>query len=233
MLKALNMDQTEYKESLKRNGPDWQGIWDTDWTPFHEQKANPDLVKFEKLCFSGRQRVLIPFCGKSVDLLYLADKGHDVYGSELIGKAVTDFFQESNLDYVMEKHGDVNIYKATSKRITFFQGDFYDLKSSLCGKFDVIWDRAAVVVVHPHLRPDYAAVINDLMSPECKYLLNTFTFEDENYQGPPYPLTSQDIENTFGSFCDIKHLETHKAPFYLTKADHVIITNSLLTRKTT
>jgi thiopurine S-methyltransferase len=43
------------------------------------------------------ERVLVPLCGKSHRLLWLAHQGHAVVGVELSEKAVQDFFSEASL----------------------------------------------------------------------------------------------------------------------------------------
>ncbi|CAB4033218.1 thiopurine S-methyltransferase-like, partial [Paramuricea clavata] len=45
------------------------------------------------------RRVLVPFCGKTLDLLWLVKQGHTVIGIEAVQKAIEDFFKENNISY--------------------------------------------------------------------------------------------------------------------------------------
>ena len=70
--------------------------------------------------------------------------------------------------------GSINEHKATSKRITIYQGYFFALSSHSVDKFDAIWDRASLTAIHPIGRSEYAWKILDLLSLDGKFLTNAF-----------------------------------------------------------
>jgi thiopurine S-methyltransferase len=74
----------------------WQARWDTGQIGFHEGRPNRYLTEFVDTLGEGR-RVLVPLCGKTVDLAYLAERGHQVVGVELVEAAVIGFFAEREL----------------------------------------------------------------------------------------------------------------------------------------
>ena len=225
-------DNVGVKENISHaNSPTWQEIWDANRIRFHQKNVDLDLQKHESLLAGGKKRIFLPLCGKSLDIRFLAEKGYDVYGCELVEKAIKDFFIEQDLKYVVTNVGAFVVYKAVKQSITLFQGDFFELKSEVFGKFDAIWDRASLVVMKADKRIQYATVIHDLMAPNCKYLLNSFLFTAKDYKGPPYTISYDDIENIFGKFCNIQLLDTKKVSFYLPTSDFVHITNTLLTLK--
>src|SRR5262245_668901 len=61
-----------------------QHFWDERWragqTGFHLSEVNPNLVRHHERLgpANPRSRVLVPLCGKSIDLAWLAARGHDV-----------------------------------------------------------------------------------------------------------------------------------------------------------
>ena len=77
----------------------WQQLW-SRWSasppPFHLTAVNPNLVRWYErwigavrgdahaACDAGRVAVLVPLCGKSVDMLHLAQRGHTVVGIEIV-----------------------------------------------------------------------------------------------------------------------------------------------------
>lgn len=48
-------------------------------------------------------RVFVPLCGKSLDMIWLAQQGHEVIGVELSPVAVEDFFRENGLNPVQRR----------------------------------------------------------------------------------------------------------------------------------
>lgn len=237
MTQSTSNEDTGSRPLFKGNlsEEDWIHMWDINELKFHQPTVYPDLVKYEKY-FKTNCRVLLPLCGKSLDLLYLESKGYDVHGSELVEKAAKSFFEENNISYTKSKAEKANIfiYKGKDKKITIYQGDFLSLLASDVGKFDAVWDRAAFVAINISQRQKYAEVLHDIMNPNCKYLLNTFVLSGKDFIGPPHTVTKEDIQTIFGTFCNIEHIETTSANpsnFFISKADSMYITNSLLTRK--
>ena len=73
----------------------WLTRWQEGRIQFHVDKVNPILDRYvDRLLPEGFGRVLVPLCGKSVDLGWLVDRGHEVVGVELAEKAVEDLFRE-------------------------------------------------------------------------------------------------------------------------------------------
>ena len=80
--------------------PRWQKGWEAGryseaGIGFHHAAPNPHLLAFEELLLPAR-RVLVPLCGKSVDLPYLASKGAAVVGVEGVARAVREFTTEQS-----------------------------------------------------------------------------------------------------------------------------------------
>jgi len=221
--KGKGINRYGYKENIHLTVDDWAYRWEQNLIGFHSSETDRYLLKYESLLLDEENSVFVPLCGKTNDMIYLADKGHDVFGCEYVQKGVHDFFSENSIEYTCEVVDlgccCVKEYKAKSKQITIYQGDFFSLSSDSVGKFEAIWDRASLIAIHPSKRQDYAEIILDLMCCHGKYLLNTTSMTGVNFTGPPYSASPNEVEELFGKFCDIKLLETtEEDPTFLTVA---------------
>ena len=76
----------------------WLERWRDGHTRFHQNRVTPLLQKYwPTLSLPSGSRVLVPLCGKSLDLIWLAQQGHRVLGVELSPLAVDQFFAENDL----------------------------------------------------------------------------------------------------------------------------------------
>lgn len=185
------------------NLQEWENIYwkrEPGFVPgFHRDSVNQDLVKFyDKLIVKEASRVFVPLCGKSLDIPWLAEKGHDVVGNEFSDIAVKQIFTENNLEFTVEETKDFSIYKAVDKKITIYRGDFFKLSKDLIGDFDAIWDRASFVAINVDKRLEYTDLMFSLMKPSTNYLLETVSYDGTRYAGPPHYVTESSLDETFG-----------------------------------
>ena len=66
----------------------WLARWGEGRTRFHLDQVHPALMRFIGQVPSGA-RILVPLCGKSLDLGWLKDQGYNVVGVELAELAVS------------------------------------------------------------------------------------------------------------------------------------------------
>jgi thiopurine S-methyltransferase len=55
-------------------------------------------------------RVFFPFCGKTIDMNWLASKGYEIVGVEFTEDAVLQFFAEQNIKYDVKEINDFKLY---------------------------------------------------------------------------------------------------------------------------
>ena len=73
----------------------WQDKWASGQIGFHEAETHPLLVAhFDALDVPSAVPVFVPLCGKSLDMVWLRERGHDVVGVELSALACASFFEE-------------------------------------------------------------------------------------------------------------------------------------------
>ncbi|XP_018027458.1 thiopurine S-methyltransferase-like [Hyalella azteca] len=93
----------------------WDNRWATGKTEWHVSDFHPCLVKYAGEVLQGRdKRVLVPLCGKTLDLLWLYKSGHRVVGVEGVEKIVQEFGEEHKLDFRLTKTAYGKTYQVTS-----------------------------------------------------------------------------------------------------------------------
>ena len=76
----------------------WHERWQKKETGFHQPAVN-DLLQlyWPRLGLEAGSEVFVPLCGRSLDMVWLADQGHRVIGAELSQIAIDEFFAERGL----------------------------------------------------------------------------------------------------------------------------------------
>ena len=74
----------------------WHQRWVSEQIGFHQEQINPYLQRFwPALALQPGNTVFVPLCGKSRDMLWLAEQGFGVLGVEVSPLAVEAFFAEN------------------------------------------------------------------------------------------------------------------------------------------
>jgi thiopurine S-methyltransferase len=182
----------------------WHERWATQQTAFHLDHANPLLVKHANVLPSGA-RVLVPLCGKAVDLRWLAEHGHAVLGVELSELAVRAFFEEQELRAEESRLGPFKRFVAGA--IEILCGDFFALDRARAGAIDAVYDRAALIALPAPMRARYAAHVLDLLPDDAPSLLITLEHAGSGDVGPPFSVPSAEVHALFGARRAITELE--------------------------
>jgi thiopurine S-methyltransferase len=174
----------------------WHERWQAGRIGFHSSNIHEDLVRYQdRFLGDGPHRVLVPLCGKSVDMAWLAEQGHEVVGVELVAQAVEEFFEEQGLAAEVEEQEDYTLYHAG--KITIACGDMLKLGVEELGSITRIWDRAALVALPAEIRVAYAAHLRSIAAPGCKLLQNVFEYDQSKMSGPPFSLSDAEVRQHF------------------------------------
>lgn len=168
---------------------DWLARWQQNNIGWHEQGGNANLRKFWPTP-SGSRRVLVPLCGKSEDLRWLLDQGHDVTGVEVSELAIETFFREQAIDYIVTETGGLRCYVATEMPLAIYCCDYFDFTET---GFDALYDRAALVALPPDTRKGYARHTAARLKPAAALLVLTLTYDQSRVQGPPFSVTPDEV----------------------------------------
>ena len=169
----------------------WRTNWQEGRIAFHEGKPNALLSRFiDRL--DGKRRVLVPLCGKADDLAYLASRGHEVVGIELVEDAVRAFFSEHGL--VPEVDGT----RYSAAGITLFARNVFDVTKQDVGPIDALYDRAALVALPPDIRVKYIAHLRAIAG-HVPGLLVAIEYPQELLPGPPFSVPEAEVRTHFAS----------------------------------
>jgi len=153
----------------------WLRLWRERRTDFHQQAVNPLLSRFwPSLGLAPGSRVFVPLCGKSLDMLWLVEQGHEVIGVELSPLAVKAFFRENHLQPVKRRQGRFTLWQ--HGRLAILCGDYFALTRADLGQIDSVYDRAALTALPEDLRRRYVAQLRLLLPATCPVFL--LTIED-------------------------------------------------------
>lgn len=184
----------------------WHERWEKDEIGFHQPEVNPHLRKFiDRLGAKAGAAILVPLCGKSLDMLWLSQEGFSVFGIEISEVAARDFFVENGLDYERVVRGGRLFYR--HDRITICCADFFALDAQEVPAVDAVYDRASLIALPPDMRPAYAEHLAGLITGGTPSLLVTLEYPQEEMRGPPFSVRSGEVEQLFGSHFLIEHLD--------------------------
>jgi thiopurine S-methyltransferase len=166
----------------------WQERWQEGRIGFHRGDVNPRLVEHHQV-LSDAVRVLVPLCGKSVDLEWLVVRGLEVVGIELSELAAQAFFAERGFSPETRQQGSFTVYQHGG--VSIFVGDFFAANNDELGSFEGVYDRAAMIALPEDVRARYAAHLQTLLTPKAKLLLVTLHFDAQG--GPPFSVSPEEV----------------------------------------
>lgn len=182
----------------------WHNRWENNLTGFHLDDVNPHLREnWSVLNLPAGSRVFVPLCGKSLDLIWLAEQGYEVVAIELSPLAVAAFFDENNL--TPERHDIEGLEYLQSGKITLFCGDFFALTTEILGQVDAVYDRASLIALPPAMRQDYAEKMTELAQSAPK-LLVTLEYEQSKMDGPPFSVSEDEVRTLYQAKYQVKQL---------------------------
>ncbi len=172
----------------------WQQRWEDGSTGWHQQQVTPLLQTYwDKLDLPGETRVLVPFCGKSLDLLWLAGQGHEVLGIEVSELAVQHFFAEHDLQPEIESFPHGTHYVAG--QIHIICGDLFAVDADILANCQAVFDRGAMIALPADQRPAYRQAVYGALPKGCRGLLLTVDYPQAEMTGPPFAVPQSELVN--------------------------------------
>lgn len=188
----------------------WLQCWRDRQTDFHQKAVNQLLAGFwPSLDLAKGSRVFVPLCGKSLDMIWLAQQGHEVIGVELSPIAVRAFFLENNLQAVQRQVDKFTLWQ--HGRLSILCGDYFSLSEGDLGQIDTVYDRAALTALPEDIRKLYVAHLKRIVAETTNIFL--LTTEDTEESEPP--------SQAFGVAEEIKTLYSEDFKIDLTHVESV------------
>ncbi|EJL7847521.1 TPA: thiopurine S-methyltransferase [Vibrio parahaemolyticus] len=175
----------------------WHSKWASNQIGFHLEDVNPLLPAYWHHANPKREdKALVPLCGKSEDLVWLATKHDSVEGVELSQIAVRSFFAEHfYTPTVTPISGMHELYQFDE--LSIYTGDFFTAPVS---QADIVYDRAALVALPQDMREEYVARLKQLLNPGGRILLVTLNYPQEEMAGPPFSVPLEEIQQLFAGY---------------------------------
>lgn len=190
----------------------WINKWNAGDTKFHLADPHPALARHVGLLPGQGTTVLVPLCGKSVDMLWLSQEcGYNVVGIEASPLACRAFFGEHGLPYKEEKRGDFILFRGA--HVTIWCGDFFSTEKRELPKISAVYDRAALIALPEDVRVRYAAYLRALL-PEggVTYFLISMEYPRDDALGPPFSVGEEEVRALYGERFDVSLLEQKEDP---------------------
>lgn len=177
--------------------------------PEYLKKVDPVLMKNIKELTAGRSnlRIFVPMCGKTHDMLWLADRGHAIIGAEINARYIKAFFRDAELEYTLRSEKvtpkkKVNVYNANGKDITLYQCDIFDFSVDVSGQFDAIWDQSALPVINEmgaKRLKDYTNLMQSLLKPDGRHMVEVCK-HGANF------VDAEMLKSLFGDESDVRYI---------------------------
>lgn len=175
----------------------WHSKWASNQIGFHLDDVNRLLIEHWHRTEPKREdKIFVPLCGKSEDLVWLATKHNQVHGVELSSIAVRSFFAEHfYTPLVIQLNAHHELYQFDE--LSIYTGDYF---TAPVETYDIVYDRAALVALPEEMRKEYVERLKSLLNPGGRILLVTLDYEQHEMAGPPFSVPQEEIEQLFAEF---------------------------------
>ena len=170
----------------------WHERWRSRRIGFHRDVPLPLLIRhWPSLGLAHGSRVFVPLCGKSLDMVWLAEQGHRVLGIELSELAIAQFFEERGLTPAI-RTSQAGIHYAAGPW-ELIAGDAFAIPGELLADCAGVYDRAALIALPPELRPRYVRELRGLLKPGAFRLVVTLEYDQALVGGPPFSVLPDEM----------------------------------------
>lgn len=185
----------------------WHERWEKEEIGFHQHEYNAHMKRFMGLLgLHPGARILVPLCGKSLDMLWLLEQRYRVTGIEISRLAVESFFGENGLEYEREEDAGYSLYRSGDLQIHC--ADFFDLGERALPPTDAVYDRASLVALPPAMRAAYVQHLDSLIRPGTRSLLLSLDYPPEEMRGPPFAVTPGEVGSLYGDGHSIRQVHS-------------------------
>lgn len=188
----------------------WHERWQKKETGFHQPTVN-DLLQlyWPRLGLEAGSEVFVPLCGRSLDMVWLAEQGHRVIGAELSQIAIDEFFAERGLTPEVSTHAGFTIKSADAFEL--WCGDFFELPPRAVAGMASTYDRASLIAFPAAMQGRYAAKLKELTRAKVPLLLITLDYDQNQMAGPPFSTPRDRVHDLFADRYEIEELACRSA----------------------
>lgn len=189
---------------------EWLQRWREGRIGFHQTDTHPALIRhWPALGVAPGSKVLVPLCGKSLDMRWLAEQGYPVMGIELATEAIEQFVAEGRGETSRYHHQHFEICRQAN--VELWRGDFFHLNIDQADEVQAFYDRAALIALPSATRQRYAFHLAQLLPPDARGLMITLTHPDGPDKGPPYSVDGEEVRRLFAPNFELASLGVQPA----------------------
>jgi len=175
---------------------EWLERWREGRIGFHRDHPHPMLVKhWPGLGVRPGTKVLVPLCGKSLDMRWLAGQAHPVLGIELAPEAIEQFMAEG--EGVATRYRQAGFQVCRQGNVELWCGDFFHFHIEQAAEIGAFYDRASLIALPPATRQRYAFHLAQLVPPGSQGLLVSLTRPPGDEGGPPFGVSDEEVRQLF------------------------------------
>jgi thiopurine S-methyltransferase len=187
----------------------WHNKWEINQVGFHLDYVHPLLKRNLELfqvngVLKNPGKIFIPLCGKTLDIEFLLSQGFEVAAVELSEIAVKEVFNQLKIVPVISSWLGGEVYQY--ENLTIFVGDYFSLTQKEIGSISFVYDRAALIALPEKMRLEYAQHMAKITQ-YAPQLLITLDYDQNIASGPPFAVSSQEVEALYGGIYPIQLLE--------------------------
>ena len=188
----------------------WLDKWTVGETAFHQTQFEAKLLQYFSEFKPGT--VLVPLCGKTLDMIWLAKNKWKVIGIEASETACRAFFTENEIAHDEKTVADFKVFKSQNAEfdISIWCGDFFAFDSGQVDKISAVYDRAAMIALPPDFRPRYAEKIKSILTQsgtnKIEMLLLAIEYQQDQVKGPPFSVDQGEIRSLYEKFFYLRQL---------------------------
>ena len=176
------------------NADFWHTRWESGRVGFHQDEVNRYLTQYwDSLDVGEDATVFVPLCGKSLDMMWLRERGHKVVGVEFSPVAVRDFFVAHGIEATQTKTGSFERWEGGG--FVLLCGDFYAMTEPDLEGATAVYDRAALIAMDDRKR--YVDHLRTLLPMGSPTLLVTIEYPQEQLGGPPFSVSDEEVHALF------------------------------------
>ena len=189
----------------------WLKRWREGRTGWHRDDVMPLLMQhWPALNVPRGTRVLVPLCGKSLDMLWLSQQGMRVLGIDVSPIAIESFLAENQLHARTRSSSEGTHYDITNAPggdIEIINGDVFETDPEAIAHCEAFYDRAALIAMPARMRERLAGDVYLQLPAASAGLLITLDYPENEMQGPPFSVDGAEVHRLFDQPWKVEQLE--------------------------
>lgn len=175
----------------------WQSRWENNKTGWHMDTVYPKLPKvWPQLSVKSDATILVPLCGKSLDIQWFIDRSYNVIGVDASPQALQAIINRTSESFTKSTTHGFSVYRSDS--LELWEGNVLKLPRKKISSPDLIYDKAAIIALPTEMRSRYAEKLRSLCTRNTRIMIQTFEYVQNEMNGPPFSVEESELKRLFG-----------------------------------